>query len=459
MSGPADLDPRTKRLLRPLLHFGWPFYATLALLGYVFVLANVAWATQLRKGLQVTGLSDRVSWGLYISVFIYFIGISYGGTCVSAILRLTNTEWRRPITRVAEASTVAALLVAAIMPLFDLGHPERFLFIARYGRLESPLVWDFISIGTYLMASLLFFYLALIPDLALLDKVLPARVRVRRWLYHLLKARWTGTPTQTKRIERALIVVSVIIIPIAVSAHTVLSWMFGMTTRTGWHSTIFGPYFVAGALFSGIGVVIIAMAVLRKLQHLEDIITDQHFRHMATILLVFGLLYLYMTLSEYLTMAFQPTNDERILFHMLTSMPVAPYFWFSTIGLVFVVAILAIPATRTVAGITTAAVLINVALWVKRFIIVVPSLEVPLMEGDAAGVYHPTWVEWSITAGSFAAFILVFVVLAKLVPMVSVSELNEGDAHHGREAAATRARSVSAVDASAVGLVAPEGKR
>ncbi|MFA5862000.1 MAG: NrfD/PsrC family molybdoenzyme membrane anchor subunit, partial [Candidatus Thermoplasmatota archaeon] len=153
-----ELDPKTERLLKPLLSTGWRFYTILAALGAVFVIANIAWFTQLRDGLAVTGLSDRVSWGLYISVFIYFIGISYGGTCVSAILRLTNTEWRRPITRVAEASTVAALLVAAIMPLFDLGHPEKFLYIARYGRLESPLVWDFISIGTYLMSSLLFFY-------------------------------------------------------------------------------------------------------------------------------------------------------------------------------------------------------------------------------------------------------------------------------------------------------------
>lgn len=436
----ADLDARTKRILTPLVKTGWGFYATLAALGAVFVVANVAWFYQLRDGLQVTGLNDTVSWGLYISVFIYFIGISYGGTCVSAILRLTNTEWRRPITRVAEASTVAALLVAVIMPLFDLGRPERILYIVRYGQLGSPLVWDFISIGTYLVSSLLFFYVALIPDFAVLDRVLPRRIRVRRALYRLLKLRWDGNSAQRRWIERALLVISIIIIPIAVSAHTVLSWMFGMTTRTGWHSSIFGPYFVAGALFSGIGVVVIAMAVVRKVQHLEGVITDDHFRLMANILLVFGLAYLYMTLNEYLTMAFQPTPEEQILLGILTTMPIAPYFWFSTIGLVFVVALLAIPQTRTVVGITTAAVLVNLALLVKRLLIVVQSMEVPLMPGAPIGAYQPTWVEWAITAGSFAAFVLVFVVLSKLVPLVSVSETT-GSAHDARptaDASATR---------------------
>lgn len=456
----TPLDPRTKRILSPIVRTGWGFYAVLALLGYLLVMGNVAWSQQLSEGLVVTGLTDRVSWGLYISAFIYFIGISYGGTCVSAILRLTNTAWRHPITRVAEASTVAALLVAVMMPLFDLGRPEQFVHLILHARLESPLVWDILSIGTYLAASLLFFYIALIPDLALLDKVLPPRIRVRRWFYRLLKMRWVGTPAQVKRIERALLVVSVIIIPVAVSAHTVLSWMFGLSTRTGWHSSIFGPYFVAGALFSGIGVVVVAMAVVRKVYRLQDIITPQHFRHMATILLVFGLLYLYMTLSEYLTMAFQPTADEKVLFDLLTSMPVAPYFWFSTVGLIVVVAMLAMPQTRNVVGVTTAAVLVNVALWIKRFIIVVPSMEVPLIEGDAIAVYSPTWVEWAIMAGSFAAFILVFLVLSKLVPLVSVWETS----HESRTTAdlhpeASRRGPVPTVGASAVTLVAAQEER
>lgn len=462
MSAPV-IDKKTKRILTPLVRTGPMFYLTFVVLLGVLVFANYAWSTQLRDGLSVTGMNDKVSWGLYIAAFVYFIGISYGGTCVSAILRLTNTEWRRPITRVAEASTVAALLVAVMMPLFDIGRPERLLYLVRYGRIESPLVWDFLSIGTYLVASLIFFYLATIPDLALLDRLLPARVRFRRILYRVFKMRWEGTPEQVRRLERALLVISIIIIPIAVSAHTVLSWMFGMTTRVGWHSTIFGPYFVGGALFSGIAVVVVAMAVLRKAHRLEKVITVDHFRQMANILLVFGLAYLYFTLSEYLTISFQPTPEDAELLHMLTTGPVAPYFWFSTVGLVFVVAMLALPWTRTVFGITLAAVLINVALWIKRMIIVIPSLQVPLIEGDALGVYNPTWVEWSIIAGSFAAFLLVFVVLSKLVPFVSLWEIYEGDKMHAASSAAPSPPTAphptpTAADATGVALATTEVK-
>ncbi len=433
----ATLDPRTKRLLTPIVRSGWMFYVVVGLLGGVFIFANLAWMRQLDQGLEVTGLNDRISWGLYISSFIYFIGISYGGTMVSAILRLTNTEWRRPITRVAEASTAAALIVAVIMPIFDLGRPERLPSLLQYARIESPLIWDFISIGTYLVASLIFLYLALIPDFALLDRFLPQRIRLRRILYRVFKMRWEGTPKQKRTLDRALLAISIIIIPIAVSAHTVLSWMFGMTTRTGWHSSIFGPYFVGAALFSGIAIVVVAMAVFRKMHHLEDLITVGHFRKMANILLVFSLAYLYLTLNEYLTISFQPSSDEQVLLKILVNGSMAPFFWFSTMSLILVTVLLAVPRFRTVRWITFSALLLNVALWIKRVIIVVPSMAVPLVPGDSIATYTPTWVEWAITAGSFAAFGLIFAAFSKLFPMVSVWEVKEGE-ERAAEAAAAR---------------------
>lgn len=420
------LDPETKLILTPLVRTSWQFYVVVGLLGGVFVFANLAWIHQLNVGLGVTGLTDRISWGLYISSFIYFIGISYGGTMVSAILRLTKTEWRRPITRVAEASTSAALMVAIIMPIFDLGRPDRLPHLLTYGRVESPLIWDFIAIGTYLAGSLLFLYLALVPDFALLDKVLPKRIRLRRVLYRVFKMRWEGTPQQRRTLDRALFAIAIIIIPVAVSAHTVLSWMFGMTTRTGWHSSIFGPYFVGAALFSGIAIVVIAMAVFRHQHHLEEFITEAHFRKMANILLVFSLAYLYFTLNEYLTITFQPSSNEQVLMSILITGSMAPYFWFSAFALVLVTVLLALPRTRTVGWITFSAVLLNVALWIKRVIIVVPSMAVPLVPGDSVAFYTPSWVEWAITAGSFAAFGLIFAVFSKLFPMISVWEIHEG---------------------------------
>lgn len=424
-----DLDPQAKHILTPVVRSGWLFYVIVGVLAGVLVFANLAWILQLDQGLGVTGLNDRISWGLYISGFIYFIGISYGGTMVSAILRLTKTEWRRPITRVAEASTAAALMVAMVMPLFDLGRPERILNLVRYGRIESPLVWDFIAIGTYLAASILFLYLALIPDFALMDRVLPKRVRLRRVLYRVFKMRWEGTAAQREKLERALLMISIIIIPIAVSAHTVLSWMFGMTTRTGWHSSIFGPYFVGAALFSGIAIVVVAMAIFRRAHHLEDLITEDHFKKMANILLVFSLVYLYFTLSEYLTITFQPSSDEQQLLLLLVAGPMAPYFWFSALSLVVVTFLLAFKPTRTIPWITFSAVLLNISLWIKRLIIVVPSMAVPLVPGDSVATYSPTWVEWAITAGSFAAFGLILAVFSKLFPMVAIWEIREGAEH------------------------------
>jgi len=422
-----QLSPRTKRIMAPLVRTSSTYFAVVGILGGVLLFANLAWIRQLDEGLAVTGLTDRISWGIYISGFIYFIGISYGGTMVSAILRLTKTEWRRPITRIAEASTAAALMVAVMMPIFDMGRPERVWSLILYGRIESPLVWDFIAIGTYLAGSLLFLYLALIPDFATMDRVLPRRVRVRRVAYRFLKMRWEGTPAQKRSLERALLAISIIIIPIAVSAHTVLSWMFGMTTRTGWHSSIFGPYFVGAALFSGIAIVVVAMAIFRRAHHLEDLITEDHFRKMANILLVFSLTYLYFTLNEYLTITFQPSTDEQILLQLLVEGPLAPYFWFSTLSLVLVTVLLALPRTRTIRWITVSALLLNVSLWVKRIVIVIPSMAVPLVPGDTVATYSPTWVEWAITAGSFASFCLIFAVFAKLFPMVSLWEIEEGE--------------------------------
>lgn len=217
-------------------------------------------ATALWVGL--TGLRDHVMWGLYITNFVFFIGISHAGTLISAILRVTATDWRRPVTRLAEGITVFALLVAAPMILADLGRPERVLNVVRYGRLQSPI----------LMGRDLDHHLPdrqpalpvppLIPDLAILRRV-PGLPAWKRRLYGILGLGWQGTERQRALLERAIATMAIVIIPVAVSVHTVVSWIFGMTLRAGWNSTIFGPYFVFGAIFSGIAAVVTAMAAFR----------------------------------------------------------------------------------------------------------------------------------------------------------------------------------------------------
>jgi len=245
------MSKREEHLLSTLTEASPRFYVWMA-----FLLAVVAWGLyayvhQIRDGLVVTGMRDQVSWGLYITNFVFFIGISHAGTLISAILRVTNTEWRRPITRLAEAITVFALCIGAPMVIVDLGRPERMLNLLRYGRIQSPILWDVLSVSTYLTGCAIYLYLPMIPDVGMLAEKseLPAW---RRRLYKKLSLGWTGSPTQWALLERSITVMAVMIIPLAVSVHTVVSWIFAMTLRPGWNSSIFGPYFVVGAPFGGI---------------------------------------------------------------------------------------------------------------------------------------------------------------------------------------------------------------
>jgi len=402
--------------------------ALLAVCGF----ALFAYITQLVNGLRVTGMRDYVSWGLYMTNFVFFIGISHAGTLISAILRVTHAEWRRPITRMAEAITVFALIVGASMIIIDMGRPDRLLNVIVHGRLSSPILWDVCSIMTYLTGSFIYLYVAMIPDMPMLVRAAEKRGRPR-WLvqlYQALALGYKGTPAQERFLNRALGAMAVIIIPVAVSVHTVVSWIFGMTVRPGWHSTIFGPYFVIGAIFSGTAALITAMALFRRAYHLERYLTDDHFRKLATLLVALTLLYTYFTLSEYLTTWYGGLATEARLINLL--MGASPYgaaFWFWAVtGLFIPLGLLVMPSKRSLGAIITASVLINIGMWLKRFLILVPTLETPYVPAQAAGVtpgYTPTWVEWAITAGGFAAFMLLYTLFSRLFPIVSIWETAE----------------------------------
>jgi Ni/Fe-hydrogenase subunit HybB-like protein len=413
-------------LLGTVLRTGRGYRLTTMFLLAVAAWAVYAWTYQLRYGLQVTGMSDRIPWGIYIVAFVFFIGISHAGTLVSAILRLSGAEWRRPITRMAEVITAVALMMGALMPLIDMGRPERIVNIFSMGRLASPILWDIISITTYLTGSLIYLYVPLIPDLALLrdrlsDKVGP----LRRWCYRVFALGWHNTPRQRHRLERILGIMAVLIIPIAISVHTVVSWLFAMTVRPGWHSTIFGPYFVIGAIFSGIAAIITAMYVFRRIYRLEAFITRDHFVKLAYLMLVLNLAYIYFTFAEYLTIGYGFAPAEHRLLESIFTGPYAAAFWtFVVAGLVVPALVVALPWTRTIAGITIASLLVNVGMWLKRFVIVVPSQALPQMPYEVF-VYRPTWVEWSIMAGAVAGFVLLYITFARYLPIVSVWEVAE----------------------------------
>lgn len=410
-------------LLEPILHTGPKFYVTVAALLSVISLGVYAYITQYQEGLGVTGLGRPVYWGFYITNFVFFIGISHAGTLISAILRIVGAEWRRTITRSAEVITVMVILFGVGNILIDLGRPDRMLNVIKFGRLESPLLWDVCSITVYLTMSTTYLYLPLIPDIAILRD----HTNKYTWLYRVLALGWTGTPRQHKVLEFLIGIMAIIVIPVAVSVHTVVSFVFAMTIQPMWHSAIFGPYFVVGAIFSGIAALICAMALIRWVYGLGEYLKDVHFNNLGLLLLVMCFAWGYFTGSEFLTVFYGNEPAHMSIFWMKFTGPYAVHFW-TMVATCFVipVAILSNKRTRTILGTVIASLCINIGMYLERFIIVVPSLSQPRLPHAENVVYSPTWVEWSILAACFAAFTLLYVLFTKLFPIVSIWEVQEG---------------------------------
>ncbi|HLE32901.1 MAG TPA: NrfD/PsrC family molybdoenzyme membrane anchor subunit, partial [Bacteroidota bacterium] len=276
-------------LFKPIYETGRGFYITFGILAVILLWALAMYINQVMVGLGPTGMNQPVTWGFYIVNFVFFIGISHAGTLISAILRLSKAEWRRPITRMAEVITAIVLVIGGLHPILDLGRPDRMMNLLESGRLQSPLLWDVTSITAYFTASTVYLYLPMIPDIA--------RIRDRggklKWLYTFMAWGWQGTEYQQKVLNRAINILMVMVIPIAISVHTVISYIFSMTLQPGWHSTIFGPYFVVGAIFSGIAALMIVMMTFRKVYHLETYLKEIHFRYLSTLLLIMSLIWFY----------------------------------------------------------------------------------------------------------------------------------------------------------------------
>jgi molybdopterin-containing oxidoreductase family membrane subunit len=409
-------------LLAPIAHTGPGFYWAVAGLSVFILWGAIAYAVQLYEGLGVTGLQQPVSWGLYVTNFVFFIGISHAGTLISAILRLSRAEWRRPITRMAEVITAMVLFIGAGQILVDMGRPDRIFNVIRHGRYQSPLLWDATSISAYLTASLTYLYLPMIPDIAIL------RDRLGKWklFYSVLALGWTGTEAQQRVLNRAIAIMCVIVIPVAVSVHTVVSFVFSMTLQPMWHSTIFGPYFVVGAIFSGIAALIVAMIIFRKAYGLEPYLKPIHFRYLGQLLLIMSLLWFYFTFAEYLTGYYGSEPEEMKIFWSKFSGPFWPFFWAMVLCNLFIpLACLVRLGRRTVGKVLAASLSIIVGMWLERFIIVVPTLSNPRLPFPQT-IYLPTWVELGEFAGSLALFALFYLLFTKVFPIISIWEIREG---------------------------------
>jgi len=425
MSG-TDRQAMVDHLINPIANTGGRYYLIVFSLFLGVCWGLFAWSQQLTQGMQVTGLENSTAWGVYITNFVFFIGISHAGTLISAILRVSGAEWRRPITRAAEAITVFALVMGGSQIIFDIGRPDRALNVLLYGPLRSPLLWDVVCISIYLLSSLFYLLLPLIPDMAIMRDH-SGITGWRKDLYRILAVGWDGNAEQKRRLEKAIGVMAVAIIPIAISVHTVVSWIFGMTIRPMWHSTIVGPYFVVGAIFSGIAGIIIAMAVLRKVYGFQDYWKPLHFYYLGLLMLTMTALWFYFTLAEFLTTGYGGLAEETAVFQSKMTGDFAVLFWTMVTFMTIAFVLLLVSRRWPIGATVTASCFIVVGMWIERYTIVVPTLNLLEGRGYEAAIYRPSWVEVSITGASICGFILLYAIFIKLFPIISIWEVEEAE--------------------------------
>ncbi|MDH3648773.1 MAG: polysulfide reductase NrfD [Saprospiraceae bacterium] len=402
----------------------------LIVLTVIILIGVFAYYRQVRYGLIVTAMRDYTSWGIYISNFVFFVAISLVGSLVSSILKLSNATWSSPLTRISEIIAIAAIICASIIIIVDMGRPDRFIYVIIYGRIQSPIIWDVIIIMTYLVISLLLLYISLIPDLAVCRDRL---VNIPRWqkkFYKVFSLNWQGKKEQNEIIRKTSSILCIMVIPVAFAIHTVTSWLFSTTWRPGWDSTNLGPYFVSGALMAGAAVIIVAMFFIRNSMHLKEYITDKLFDQMGKLLVLLSLVYLYFNINEYLGPSFKMVGVEGEHITELFFGKYAYMYWLVQIfGMVIPIVVLIFKQARKPVPLLLISFLVILGAWVKRFLIVIPSLQhpyLPIQDVDESYLHYvPTWEEWAITSASFAGVLLIITLIIKLVPVIPIWEMAE----------------------------------
>jgi Ni/Fe-hydrogenase subunit HybB-like protein len=386
-----------------------------------------AYYRQLRYGLVVTGMRDYVSWGIYISNFVFFVAISLVGSLITAVFRLTDVHWSTPLTRIAEIIAVSAIVFAALIIIVDMGRPERFMNLLIYGRIQSPIMWDVIVITTYFIISIFLLYLPLLPDLKILIGRKGESTQPFQKFYRFLGSFWKGLAIQEKINNKSVTILCITIIPVAFSIHTVTSWLFATTYRPGWDSTNFGAYFISGAFLVGAGGVAVAMYVFRKVYKLEKYITEMHFDKMGKIVVMLALLYLYFNVNEYLVPAFKMKKPEETHLQELFTGEFAVMFWFAIlVGMILPILILLFKGGRKPLPMFVVGVMVVVGAWFKRYLIVTPTLLHPFLPmynvPENYHHYFPSWEEWAIALGSLAGCLLVITFFVRIFPIIPIHE-------------------------------------
>lgn len=388
------------------------------------------WAYQIFMGLGVEGVNHPIAWGTYLVNFVFFVGLAHSGTLISAILLLFRARWRTAISRSAEAMTVFAVMVAGLFPFIHLGRVWVVYWILPYPNqrnlwpdFQSPLVFDVIAISTYLLVSLLFWYTGLIPDLA---SVRDRSQGLRRKIYGLFSLNWSGSHREWHHHGGAILLLAALATPLVISVHSVVSWDFALSILPGWHSTIFAPYFVAGAIHSGLAMVLILLIPMRRIYQLENIITLTTLENIAKTIVLTGLIMSYSYLTEHFMSWYSGNTIERDSFYwrmvgyykewfwlMIFCNSIAPLFYF-------------IKKVRTnLISLYLVAVLVVVGMWYERYVIIITS---PAHAYDPYmwRLYQgPTWIEFGILFGAFSIFFFLFFLFSKYLPVISIAELKE----------------------------------
>ncbi|MDH3943410.1 MAG: polysulfide reductase NrfD [Anaerolineae bacterium] len=398
-----------------------------ALLAGVVGVGVLAYVRQFILGLGVTGMNRPIYWGVYITNFVFFIGLAHSGTFISAILRIAGAEWRKPLTRAAEAITLFSLPFGVASIVVDMGRPDRLLNVIIYGRFESPLLWDFTAVSLYLFSSVVFFYLSLLPDIALCRDRLNDVPSWQQRMYRILALGWKGTPGQYHRLEKVLDGMAIFMTLVVVTVHTVVSWVFGMTLQPGWHTALIGPFFLLGAIFSGTAAVVIVLAILRRVYKLEEALPLSLFNSLRKLLIVFSIGWLYMMIAEHLTIFYGNMPEEMEVFWQRFTGDFASIFWLMVIFVFFIpLYIFLFRAKNSIKWMVIASILINIGMWLERYIVIIPTETRPrLLYELVQGAYTPTLTEWIITLSLFAGLVLLYAIFTRFFPIIPLWETTE----------------------------------
>lgn len=425
--GTADVTEDIARLLeKPPGRGWWLLFAGAFCLLTAGVIATVH---TILTGIGTWGLNKTIGWAFDITNFVFWIGIGHAGTFISAILFLFNQKWRTSINRSAEAMTLFAVMCAGIFPLIHMGRPWLFYWVFPYpnqrGSLwvnfRSPLLWDFFAISTYFTISLVFWYLGLVPDLATMRDRVKSKLRGR--LYRILSLGWNGSHRTWSRYETVYTVMAALATPLVLSVHSIVSFDFATSLVPGWHSTIFPPYFVAGAIFSGFAMVMTLMILVRWAMRLESYITIQHLDNMCKVTLLTGSIVGLAYLTEWFIGYYSGNPYERYVIINRALGPYAWAFWTMVTCNMLVPQLFWFKRARTsIPIIFVLSLLVNVGMWFERFVIIVTSLHRDYLPSSWA-VYAPTLTEVTILLGSFGLFFTAFLLFLRIFPLISINEV------------------------------------